>query len=253
MKILQIDIETAPNQVYTWGLFKQDIALNQIVAPGYTLCFAAKWLGQKEIIFESEEGGNFDRMIQRAWDLLNEADAVIHYNGKKFDIPTLNKEFMLAGLPPPDPYHQIDLYRTIKSRTKFASNKLDFVCQQLGLGGKVHHKGMQLWNDCMNNDPKAWATMRRYNMEDVRLLERLYKKVLPWISNHPNRGLYVDTTKPVCPNCGSTHLVKKGIETTATQQYQRYRCKKCETPLRGRLSIVPKDKKAAILTQSKQI
>ena len=251
MKILQIDIETAPNQVYTWGLFKQDIALNQIVEPGYTLCFAAKWLGQKEIIFESEEGGNFDRMIQRAWDLLNEADAVIHYNGKKFDIPTLNKEFMLAGLPPPDPYHQIDLYQTVKNRTKFASNKLDFVCQQLGLGGKTHHKGMQLWNDCMNNDSRAWKIMEKYNKQDVRLLEKLYNKLLPWITNHPNRGLYVDTLSPVCPNCGGTHLVKKGIETTATQQYQRFRCKKCETPLRGRLSIVPKDKKPAILTQSK--
>jgi len=93
--------------------------------------------------------------------------------------------------------------------------------------------------------------MERYNKQDVRLLPKLYRKLLPWIKNHPNHALFSDTTRPVCPNCGSTHIQKKGIETTATMQYQRYRCADCGTPIRGRVNVMSSDKKAAVLVQSK--
>jgi len=52
-KILFLDIESAPSRVYTWGLFNQNIALNQIEEPGYTLCWAAKWFGKKKMLFSS--------------------------------------------------------------------------------------------------------------------------------------------------------------------------------------------------------
>ena len=44
MNILLIDIETAPNKVYTWGLWNQNVSLNQIDEVGYTLCWAATWV-----------------------------------------------------------------------------------------------------------------------------------------------------------------------------------------------------------------
>ena len=64
MKILYLDIETAPNLVFTWGLFNQNIGLNQIVKPGYTLCFAAQWEGKKEIVFSSVHGDGNELMMQ---------------------------------------------------------------------------------------------------------------------------------------------------------------------------------------------
>ena len=63
MKILLLDIETAPNRVYCWGLWDQNIGLNQIEEPGYTLCFSAKWHGQKEIIFDSLQKSSQEEMI----------------------------------------------------------------------------------------------------------------------------------------------------------------------------------------------
>ena len=80
IKILSIDIETAPNIVYTWGMFNQNIAPNQVVKTGYTMCFAAKWLHKKNMIFEAVWKDK-ERMVNRAYELLNEADAVVHYNG----------------------------------------------------------------------------------------------------------------------------------------------------------------------------
>ena len=251
MKILHIDIETAPNKVYTWGLYNQNVGIDQIVEPGYTLCWAAKWDDAKDVMFSSLfHDGEVD-MITNAHLLINEADVIVHYNGTKFDIPTLNREFVLHDLAPPLGYRQVDLLQTVRKRFRFVSNKLDFVAQQMGLGAKTKHKGMELWNRCMDHDEKAWSTMRRYNIQDVRLLQKLYKKVLPWIDNHPNFALYSDDERPLCTNCGSHHVVKVGIEHLATQSYQRYRCKDCHTPLRGRHTIVPKEKRPHILTQVK--
>ncbi len=241
MKVLELDIETAPNLVYTWGLFKQNIAINQIVEPGYTLCFAAKWQHEprKKMVYYSVHHDGWPTMLDGLHKLLDAADAVVHYNGKKFDIPTINREFAKGGMAPPSPYKQIDLYSVVKRQFKFASNKLDFVASQLGLGCKVQHKGMPLWTACMAGDDKAWATMRRYNKRDVVLLGRLYTRLLPWITPHPNRGMYAkDMSKLRCPNCGSLKLLEDDVVRPANvSTYQAYRCTKCHTRSRGRLPI----------------
>lgn len=232
MKILHLDIETSPHKVYVWGLYDQNVYIDQIVEAGRTLCWAAKWHGTNKIMFSSLYG-NKQGMIKEVHALLNEADAVVHYNGKKFDIPVLNKEFILAGLTPPSDYKEIDLLRVARHRFKFTSNKLDYVAQTLGIGAKLNHKGMELWKGCMENDVKAWKVMEKYNKQDVNLLEKLYVRILPWIRQHPNHGLYVDEGRPVCKNCGSKRVTKKGTEFTQVGKYQRYRCGDCGTPLRG--------------------
>lgn len=239
MKILHLDIETAPNKCYTWGLWDQNIAINQIVDPGYTLCWAAKWEDSGPVMFDSIHESKPKKMVEQAWRLLERADAVVHYNGSKFDIPVLNREFIYYGLEPPSQFREIDLLKTVRSRFKFPSNKLDYVSQQLGLGSKTKHMGMDLWRDCMDGDDKAWALMKRYNKQDVVLLQKLYKELLPWIKNHPNWGAYLDSDRPTCRNCGSENVVKKGIERTNTYSYQRYKCRSCGTPLRGRKCIEP--------------
>jgi len=247
MKILHIDIETFPNKVYAWGLWKQDIHIDNIVEPGYTLCFAAKWHGKSEMIFKSVHHDGTEDMIRTAHALIEEADAVVHYNGTKFDMPILNQEFLALGLAPPSPVHQIDLLRTARSQFKLPSNKLDYVARYLGLQGKVKHKGMSLWLECAAEKESAWNTMKKYNIQDVRLLEKVYNKLLPWIKNHPNVGLYSEKSGLQCVNCGSHKLQKRGFERTKTQLYQRYQCTGCGKWQRGRTNDTPAEKKANTL------
>jgi len=102
MKLLMLDIETAPHLAAVWGLYDQNVAIDQIIKPGYTLCWSAKWYGKPKIHFDSILSGHKD-MIRGIHDLMDESDAICHYNGTKFDIPTLNKEFLLLGLKPPAP------------------------------------------------------------------------------------------------------------------------------------------------------
>lgn len=251
MKILGIDIETAPNIATVWGLFKQNVAINQLIDTSRVMCYAAHWIGDGKVMFDSEHKSDHKKMIKGLHDLLEEADAVVHYNGNRFDMPTINREFLYYGMPPPAPYHNIDLFQVVKKRFRFASNKLDHVAQELGLGAKEKHEGHQLWLDCMNGDKAAWKRMESYNRQDVVLLEALYWRLLPWIKEHPNHGLYTDSERPVCTNCGSERVIKKGLEKLKVGVYQRYKCGECGTPLRGRYSMLDKEQNKNILTQSK--
>lgn len=225
MKILFLDIETAPNIVYTWSLFTKYIDPGNIVEPGHTICWSAKFKDSKDIDFCSIYEQTQHRMIVNIHRLLDEADVVVHYNGSKFDIPTLNREFIRFGMTPPSSYKQIDLLKVIRKKFKFQSNKLDYICKTLGLGGKVKHRGMDLWKACLAQNKEAWLEMKEYNIQDVILLEKLYYELLPWIDNHPNHSNYTD--KMVCPNCGSIHVHKRGFTYTNLKKYQRYQCYDC--------------------------
>ena len=249
MRVLLIDIETAPGVAYIWSLWDKFIPIDRLIKPGYTLCWAAKWLGSSDIMFRSIYHDGKDVMLQELYDILSSADAVITFNGDKFDIPTINREFLEAGITPPSPAHSVDLYKTVKRRFRLMSNKLDFVCQTLGIGGKVKHKGMALWYECMSGVDKSWNKMRIYNRRDVVLLEKLYKYLLPWIQQHPNHALFTDKDRPVCTNCGSHHVQSRGIQTTKTLEYKRYHCQNCGNWMRERTTCSTKQTKARTLVK----
>lgn len=231
MKILLLDIETAPNLVHVWGLWQQNVGINQIIDSGYVMCWAAKWYGDEDIYFESVYKSKPKSMLAKIHKMLMDADAVVHYNGTKFDMPTLNKEFLLYGMNPPSPYKQVDLLKTARSQFKFPSNKLDYIAQSLHLGEKIKHSGHELWINCMANKPEAWAEMEAYNKQDVLLLEKVYDKLKPWIKGHANHGVYEDGL--CCTNCGSIEYKRSGYAYTQTNKYQRYVCKECGTWFRA--------------------
>lgn len=241
MNILLLDIETAPNLAYVWGLFKQNISPNHVANSSYVLCWSAKWYGKGSgMFFDSIYKSKPLAMLHKIHTMLARADAVVHYNGTKFDIPTLNKEFIKYDLNPPSPYHQIDLYLAVKKQFRFESNKLDYIAKNLNIGEKVRHEGHELWVKCMEKDPAAWKKMEEYNRGDVVLLEKLYKRMLPWISSHPNHGAYEDTL--CCPNCGNENYQRSGIRVTRLFRYPRYHCRDCGSYFRGNKTESPRMK-----------
>ncbi|MFJ3084398.1 ribonuclease H-like domain-containing protein [Streptomyces halstedii] len=224
MKLLTLDIETSPNLAHVWGLWQQNVGLPQLLESGEVISFAAKWRDWRETKFYSSFHHGKEAMIEAAHGLLDEADAVIHFNGARFDIPHLNREFIEAGLTPPSPYEQIDLLKVVKKNFRFPSNKLDYVTKALGLDHKISNSGHQLWVKCMAGDFQAWEEMKAYNMQDVVITEQLYDKLLPWITGHPSVGLHDEIDEHSCPNCGSTELEKRGKAYTSVSVFQRYRC-----------------------------
>jgi len=87
----------------------------------------------------------------------------------------------------------------------------------------------------MAKDKKAWKVMSEYNKQDVRLLELVYDRLLPWIQGHPNLSVFLNS--PVCPNCGGKHSVRQGFKVTKTCKYQMYQCRDCGTWHRDTKSV----------------
>lgn len=235
MRVLLLDIETSPNLAFVWGLWDQNVALNQIQEAGEVLCWSAKWLNDGPVFFDSVKKSGKERMLKRIHKLICDADAVVHYNGVRFDVPWLNAEFVTNGMLPPSPYKNIDVMLYCKRLFKFPSNKLDYVAQALGFGGKAKHEGFDLWKKCMEGDRAAWKKMQEYNEHDVLLLEKVYNKILPWMATHPNRSAF-DEVK-CCPNCASTKFQARGYAFTRAYRYKRYQCNGCGAWFRGKNNV----------------
>jgi uncharacterized protein YprB with RNaseH-like and TPR domain len=182
MKTLLLDIETTPMQVYTWGLWDQNISIDQIIKSTEMLCFGARWLGAKRVIFKSVHHDGKKAMLEELHKLMDEADLLVGWNSAAFDHKHINREFLENGMTPPAPTKDLDLMSITKANFLFPSNKLDYVAQKLGVGAKVKHSGFKLWLRCMDGDSKAWAEMKKYQVQDVNLLVELYDVLLPWFA-----------------------------------------------------------------------
>jgi hypothetical protein len=236
MKVLFLDLETSPNLAYVWGLWDQNVAINQLAASTEVICFGARWMGEKKVHFKSVHHDGKKAMLDALHDLMEEADVLVGWNSMAFDSKHIKREFIENGYLPPSPYKELDLMRVVKDQFKFPSNKLDYVSQKLGVGSKVKHSGFDLWLGCMAGNKQSWKEMKEYQIQDVNLLLDLYDILLPWIKNHPHAGLHNDIPDG-CPNCASTNLEKRGITRTVANSYQRYQCRDCGKWMRGNKAI----------------
>jgi len=223
-KTIVLDIETRPATAYVWKGFKENISLDQIIEPTGILCVGVRVIESREsFLFSVWEHGEYE-MLRQVNDLLTESTAVVTYNGDSFDLPFLFGEMIKHRLPPLPPLTSIDLYKTIR-KTKFFSRKLGFAGPYLGLGKKLPTGGFELWPRVLSGDTKAQKKMERYCLQDVRLTERLYKVLKPYITDHPlapSAG-----PSPTCGSCGSSKMQRRGYRRTRMYQIQRLQCQSC--------------------------
>lgn len=224
-RILTHDIECAPALVYAWGLFDQNIGIAQVVEPPRMLSFAAKWYGDKAIHYWSEFHHSREEMARQSWRMFDDADVVVGYNHVRFDVPWLNSEWLRAGLGPPSPWVDIDLLSVNRRRFRNLSNKLTYVVEQAGLPAKLETGGQSLWNKCLQGDPKAWATFKRYNIKDVLITEQLFDYLRPWIKG-PHLGQW-SGMKDCCYACGGVDLDLVGLVYGKTTAYPKLICSSC--------------------------
>ena len=221
---LFIDIETRPNLMYVWNVHEPNYSKQGIVDPKEIISFASSWDGTDDIEFFSVYHDGKSQMLDAVHTLLDEADVVVHYYGRKHDIPQINRDLIMAGYLPPSPYKQIDVYDTVRNRFGFEYNGLGYVCDQLGIPSKLPSPlGFDNWTKLLTFDPEAWEAVGDYNRQDVIALKYLYYKLRPWMPTHP---AYAFSTDFRC-RCGSTHLQRRGFAYTSVSVYQRYQCQDC--------------------------
>jgi DNA polymerase elongation subunit (family B) len=220
-KILCIDIENAPNLYANLGAM---------------LCVGYKELDKREVKcvsawdFPNWKKDIFDdraicKFISKEFA---DADGFIYHYGQRHDLPYINSRLTLHGFPPLPKVASIDTWRVARDNLKLRSNRLKSIAEFFGVATK-QHVGWQLWLDVMNKKPSACKKMTEYCKQDVRALEAVYLKLLPFTRCVPNYNLFTTEEKPICHNCGSLRIGSQGWVATKTMRYRRYRCRDCHS------------------------
>lgn len=254
-KVLIYDIETAPILASVWKIFDENVGLDQIRRDWHVISWSAKWLNDPDdkIMYSDQRKkknieDDYD-ILEEIWELIDAADIVITHNGKNFDQPKLNARFIKHQMKPPATPRHIDTYQIARSKFRFTSNKLAYICEYLGVKHqKSAHKkfqGFSLWKECLNGNMEAWKEMEHYNKQDVLALQEVYKRLAPW-SNQINFQLYQKDTKDFICQCGGDKFYNKGYSYTNTSVFKRFYCKTCGAHHNQRVNVLSTEERKSI-------
>ena len=233
-KIAVLDIERQSGVADGIWALRQNGWLNpgQIIEHPRTICFAWKWLGDKEVQFHAEWDKGAKAMIKKAHAVMDEADYIVGWNSKSFDVKHLRSAMIMHELPPPSPHKDIDLMVQAKRNFSFLSNRMNEVAKNLDQKGKIATGGGDLWRRLRTaKGEELWEArnlMAEYNKRDVELTEELYGLMLPWCSGI-NVPLFRDGDEvgPFCSACDSDNIQYRGYARTTTRSYKRFQCNEC--------------------------
>lgn len=253
MRKLFWDVENLPDIAQTFTLYNTNIPHNNIIESQSLISIAWKWSDEKRIHLTSIID-NLKRFKRNVYDdyhvtktfhkvlQTDESFVLIAHNGDRFDLPKMNAAFIKHGLSPIPDRQTIDTLKVARKYFRFDSNRLDYLSRFLNVGEKMDTGGMELWNNIVQvKYPevgkasnlalaiKATNKMGRYNKRDVKLLEGVYNKLLPFMHKHPNTLVY-DNEVHGCTKCGSKDYYFYGFRYLISRKYQRYWCKKCNAP-----------------------
>ena len=65
---------------HTWGLWQQNVSIQQILESTEVMCFGARWHGTRKVIFKSVHDDGKEGMLRVLHDLMNEADVLVGWN-----------------------------------------------------------------------------------------------------------------------------------------------------------------------------
>lgn len=246
VRTLIVDLETAPKLAYVWNFWNTNVGQNQTLSNTYIMSYAAKWLGDTEVVYNDCRNEDDSLLCAELATLFDQADIVIAHNGDKFDLPIVRARCVLHGVKPWSPVKQIDTLKVAKREFRFDRNSLSYLAEYLRVPAKYEHKdfpGFDLWSECIKGNDAAWQEMMVYNIQDVETLEEVYLRLRPWISNHPNVGVFLEGEDTCCPKCGGHHVHYRGYAYTNVGKYRKFQCQSCGGWGRERFTEYPKDKR----------
>jgi len=224
LKVLFVDLETAPCLSWVWGMYEQNVI--DVKKSWYILAFAYKWQGEKKIHtkaitdFKQADPEDDYGLCKKLHSLISQADLVVAHNGKRFDRRKSHARFIKHNLPPCTHIKWYDTLQLARAEFGFLSNKLNDLGAYLNIGRKLPHTGFDLWKRCMRRERKAIKKMKAYNARDVWLLEKVFDRLKPWAKRLP------DAAEHECNSCLSTHLNRRGPVRKSKTRFQ-FVCREC--------------------------
>lgn len=248
LNYLYFDLETSFMHAYVFDIWQVNIPMSQITKQSHLL--SAAWAMNDDepegvrLTPEDVKTGNDLEVVVKLIEAINKADAIVSYNGKKFDTKKLNTRALFWGLPPVTYPPHVDLIQDAKRVFKFPSNSMQNISDYLSLEGKISTSSSRLWQRCAEYEnydvcQNALEEMLTYNLQDIVATRDLHKRFMGWSKTTPNiatitkqvqgRNLKEDT-ELLCIHCGSSDVskimvdgvAKKGY--TAVSSFDLYRC-----------------------------
>lgn len=254
-RVIALDIETAPMEVYAWRCGKQVVTIDHIKTGTSILSYSwCEWKRGKKVkarfdsTFSQADQRNDRLLLERLHAILSSATHVIAHNGIRFDLPMIRWRMHEQGLPQLPPIRVIDTMWLSKHIGTPESRKLAWLTRHQSTSKSSHGKfpGMELWKEYLARNPQAEREMRIYNNRDVESMCELLDSVLPYARGQMIAGLVPQSIgreeeTPVCPKCGGD-VSPRGFYTTTAGRYQRYRCNDCGGWSRSRFLVKEKRK-----------
>lgn len=236
-RILFYDLETKPLQAWLWSPGKQYVGHKQLVKEGGhdrygIICVGYCWNDGKpaKTIDWGYEEQNTDKVVEEFDKILRTADHVIGKNNQRFDDKMLNAARMFAGLPgyPEWVRYTDDLERQMRRFFRLPSQSLDYISDQMGLGGKIKME-FQDWIDIVTKNKdgqKSLNKMTKYCRKDVTDTRTLWNKLSEHFLPTFNVASFMGLTN-ACKNCAGPNIRKDGHRTSGGIRYQHYFCTDC--------------------------
>lgn len=231
-KRLFLDIEVSPNIGFFWQPgHKVNIGYENIIQERAIICVCYKWEGEKKVQFLTWDAKKSDKkLLKELVKVMESAVEVIGHNSDSFDLKWIRTRALKFGLNLPANCVSIDTLKAARSKFRFNSNRLDYLAKFLDVGGKIK-TDFNLWKDIvLNGCEKSMSRMVRYCKEDVRILERVFEKINPYLPSKTNYHILGGGSRKGshCPECGSSNIKKNGREATlAGMIRQKLTCKNC--------------------------
>lgn len=238
-KILFLDIETSFMLAGIFQCRTKYVHHSAIVRDWNIICAAWKWQGKGKIHAASVTRKNvFDdrKVVEKLLKIIEEADIVVGHNIISFDLKKIKTRAIQHGFTKWTEPQTVDTLRVARKEFMFSSNALDYITKYLSEGKKLDTT-RGLWHRIATGDSSALKEMVEYNKHDVAIQEKVYNRMLPFITNHPNLNVITESEQLVCTNCGSDKIHRNGHRTTKAGKYPRYRCDGCGASFRGKSMI----------------
>lgn len=198
---------------------------------GYLLAIGYKFAGDKKsTVLQIEHKGDPIKFRQAEKKLLQDflrvymqADMIVTYNGKRFDVPYLNAKYLEYNLGILPNLAHVDHYWTVKNNLGISRKSLQNASYYLSLSNEKTPVEGRVWVDAMMGDRKALKYIVDHCRADVDLLEELHEKICGLVRMHPRVNGYGP-----CRYCGEDKLQRRGKAVLTTKKVQyRYQCQNC--------------------------
>lgn len=239
-KVVLLDLETLPNlpeALKVWPSLSSFPGQTLKASVSTIVCAGWKLLGSDQTNCISawdfdqwSTNVNDDRqVVEGIYNVLKDADCVITHNGKRFDWKFLQTRLMFHKMEPLPKIHHIDTCAEAKRELYVLNNRLQTVARFLTNKEKMEHEGWDLWVKVHGRDVEACEKMKSYCMQDVDVLEAVYRSLRPVVRGMPNHNLFSPLKEKACPKCGSSRIRSEGKRHTLTRSYRRYICQDCRS------------------------